>query len=758
MDIRVEIFKLNGIIKPREFFEYKVIGKGEVENFHQQCGRAKYSLSSNNSFKPVFKKGDELLYSLEELSCIPNLDKCCIEPCGYKTLTLEDNLDIYSQLVTQYINLNLRGKKDKYKVKYNNEIHNSLVRSRDGKYIKIKSESGISVERVFNISPTVTVSGDVLLTCSIEHKFDIDKTIYDLMKEGKEVTDLKVDYTWTNITGSTGKVVQVLNETIVDKLEDLKGQSLVEFFVNNNQSYRVNSFTEEDKKAHVVMIGKGGKKPYAYIPQSLKPLIDRDKIRSIDPEFSIAIDKYIKMEMDYRFSVLEDFLNDIGVIKELGNLKFECNSNNVGNIGFSYKTIPYPIIKCNKKQIDKKHFVFNYGYYAKPKKKINVGVMFPQGSENETRTAIRRIWDFNTIGEVKDDNEKKHKVGIPKLLDLEFNKKVWCSYPIGDITEYKRIALELKEKGDIDLILCVIPNEEVEEENPYNPFKRILAQLRIPSQMVSLNSIKSINLCRVNRSIFEYGGLYYIHNIALGMLAKTGGTPWVLENITGDIDCFVGLDVGNPAKGIRYPSCSIVFDKCGTLINYFKPELPQQGEIIVDEILQDIFDKVLISFKSKYGHYPKHLVIHRDGFSRENIDWYKNYFDGKGIKFDIIEVKKQGGIKFGERVENYNFNPTQGSYITNGEVAYLVTTSISPNQEEKKSRGYFGSSRPLKIQKTYGDTSLEELVKQVYYLSEIHVGSTKSTRLPITTGYADRISKLIHVIPAGEVSNRLFFL
>jgi argonaute-like protein implicated in RNA metabolism and viral defense len=242
------------------------------------------------------------------------------------------------------------------------------------------------------------------------------------------------------------------------------------------------------------------------------------------------------------------------------------------------------------------------------------------------------------------------------------------------------------------------------------------------------------------------------------MLGKSGGVPWVLTNMDSDVDCFIGLDVGNPdRKNIRYPSCSIVFDKFGTLIGYFRPKLPQTGEKIVDEILQDIFDRVLLSYSEKYGAYPKHIVVHRDGFARENIEWFKTYFGNKDIIFDIVEVKKDGAVKFGEIHQNFIFNPLPGVYLTDGEVAYLITTDIPPNKKKNK-KGYLGSPNPLKIQKLYGDSSLDDLVKQIYYLSEIHIGSIKSTRLPVTTGYADRISKSVRFIPEGKLDNRLFFL
>lgn len=80
---------------------------------------------------------------------------------------------------------------------------------------------------------------------------------------------------------------------------------------------------------------------------------------------------------------------------------------------------------------------------------------------------------------------------------------------------------------------------------------------------------------------------------------------------------------------------------------------------------------------------------------------------------------------------------------------YVITTYIKEN---------LGSSRPLKIEKTYGDLDIITILNQIYALSQIHVGSTKGMRLPITTSYADKICKAIEFIPQGVLDNKLYFL
>ena len=126
----------------------------------------------------------------------------------------------------------------------------------------------------------------------------------------------------------------------------------------------------------------------------------------------------------------------------------------------------------------------------------------------------------------------------------------------------------------------------------------------------------------------------------------------------GNVDCFVGLDVATVAKGIHYPACSVVFDKYGRLLGFYKPTTPQQGEKITTRILQDIFDQVIFSYEDRFEEMPKNVVIHRDGFSNENDDWYRNYFGAKGIEYSIIEVSKNVSSKLILQHDEKIMNPT----------------------------------------------------------------------------------------------------
>lgn len=142
-------------------------------------------------------------------------------------------------------------------------------------------------------------------------------------------------------------------------------------------------------------------------------------------------------------------------------------------------------------------------------------------------------------------------------------------------------------------------------------------------------------------------------------------------------------------------------------------------------------------------------MIHRDGFSNEDDEWYKNYFAVQGITYTIVEVRKNISSKLVMIEDGVIKNPTTGYCVYNKQKAFLVTT----NMKNKK-----GSPNPLLVEKKCGDISMADILKQILYLSQLHVGSTQKLRLPITTGYADKICKNREFVPEGKMDQRLFFL
>lgn len=743
-NLTVEAFKGIGSIKPILFYQYKVTGKGKYNNVYKIIKSARYKMHSRNRFKGVFIKGDKL-YTLEKFEDIEDLDFANINFEKSEVLSIEDNTKVYGEVVKYYINLNLKkvkafGKYNKYRVDYSDEILSNTILTKDLKDEFKRSNKGFELKRKFRISPVVNKLGHVILYVSCSADFSTKKNIYEMMKEGLDVRGLAVKTEWGNIKGNL-VIEDVLGIKITEPTS--LGQSLIDYYKSNNQAYRVKNFTEEDLEANVINV-RSNKKIYMYIPHALKPIITREYLAKNDSSFSKEIESLIKMNMKYRYDTLKSFVDDIGVIEELNNLSFENKYyDDVKLLGYNSGKVDEPVLMGAKGVIKNKMQIFSNGFYKLPEGKVRFGVLYPTEFDEISRKAVRAIYDFSKDGKY---HGEKNRYIVDHLMNLEFNPKecIFEAYELGDITEYKKAALKLKNYNNIDFVIAIVPDMGEEEiENSYNPFKKIWAELNLPSQMISVKTAEMFSKSRNNTA------LYYLHNIVLGILGKIGGIPWVVKEMKGDVDCFVGLDVGTREKGIHYPACSVVFDKYGKLINYYKPNVPQSGEKINTDILQEIFDKVLISYEEENGAYPKNIVIHRDGFSREDLEWYEKYFGKKNIKFNIIEVKKSTPLKIAAIKEGEIVNPQKGSYIVKDDKAYMVTTDIKES---------LGSPKPLKIEKSYGDIDMLTVLHQIYALTQIHVGATKSLRLPITTGYADKICKAIEFIPQGRVDNRLFFL
>lgn len=83
--------------------------------------------------------------------------------------------------------------------------------------------------------------------------------------------------------------------------------------------------------------------------------------------------------------------------------------------------------------------------------------------------------------------------------------------------------------------------------------------------------------------------------------------------------------------------------------------------------------------------------------------------------------------------------------------AYLITTNPSENM---------GMARPLRIKKVYGNQNMDDIVKDIYKLSFMHIGSIMKSRLPITTHYADLSSIYSHreLMPKSVDNNILHFI
>lgn len=290
---------------------------------------------------------------------------------------------------------------------------------------------------------------------------------------------------------------------------------------------------------------------------------------------------------------------------------------------------------------------------------------------------------------------------------------------------------------DLDAALCVLPPDEDDFFDfaiPYDDLKEVLGDEHIDSQMVHADTLKQ----------------RYTHvNIALGLIAAAGGVPFTIEDsLPGDADLVIGLDVGqsfddntdsdtSTTDGIRVGASTTAIYRDGTILGHTNTGA-QTGERIPARQMMKIVRQVVIGYRQRFDENPGHIVIHRDGFMNDPLGEVKEYLREEGVSYDIVEVRKQAPMRIVD-ADGYGYTtPSKGiaSIDRALERAYLLTFG---DPEDLAGRG---TPRPITVKRVEGSTEIETLARQVYLLSQCHVGVSNTTvRIPISTSYADQAAE-----------------
>ncbi|SCZ81340.1 Piwi domain-containing protein [Pseudobutyrivibrio xylanivorans] len=742
--LRLEVFASDKVVSICSFHIYNIKSQNIDDNSYKIIRGACSKLANVNRRLGIFENGSQII-STDLIDNIPNGIDFSLEYVGYEKLDIQSNTRVYGRYIEYLIKNNLSSVKvlEKYnKYSCKSDITSAWFRSAEGSFGTYKSDDKIiSLERIYNIHVEIGKDGKAYLWLDTKTGFRSKLTVMDMLEKRIDVLGMEVKNDWGQFR-QTGILAEISQTKVIDPLNELSC-SLKDYYIyKKNEAYLVEKLP--DCTPVVYVKSKSGGNMLSYYPQALIPVLTREKVGILAPDFSTRIEPVVKRSMANRIILDKEFITDIGNIDNLNGLAFEIDTTNLDSLGLAATTVSMPQLMCGDGKFincGNEYQIFNHGFYQKPNRKLRIGYLYPRGEKELLVQVANDIYSYAMLGKYHGETDNYI---IPGLIDIQTQPEITQEYDVGNITDYKRAALKLKNIEQIDIVIALIP-DGLDEDSPYNPFKKIWAELNIPSQMISMKTARKF--CSDAKSKGT-SSKYYLQNIVLGILGKTGGIPWIVKNMPGNVDCFVGLDVSTQAKGIHYPTCSVVFDRYGRMLGFFKPRVAQQGEKITTQILQDVFDQVILSYENEYGEKPKNIVIHRDGFSNEDKEWYEHYFKAQGINYAIIEVRKNIYKKMLD-IDTSDMNPSAGSCIYNSNKAYLVTTVM---------KGRKGSPNPLLIEKACGNISIGEAVTQILYLTQLHVGSTQKMRLPITTGYADKICKNLDNVPTGQVENKLFFL
>lgn len=739
-------FKFTQKTTPKKFCRYRITNNNpysDKQDFKGNSVRHKViNIKENkitngkNARMFIYVLDNEYLITWGKIPLIPDLDnslKLELISEDEEFPITEETLDLYGHWIKYYVYKKIISYCSKNKFAYNYTVENKYSVSLDTP----KNKLNVGIKRIFKVDTEVLTDGTAYLSVDIKCEYESKNNIYDLIRQNIPVIGMDVKCSWSSFD-RTYPIKEVLDTSIKDNIRNL---NLVEYWTNR-VPWRLNNI--DTNAPAVAVYDKSRKKDSYYIPQSLYPVITREYIKLHDKTLSKKVDEYTKLSMGKRLGIIQSFLQTLNYKETV----IDLTPVPVEEFGYNYydinRDMPNLLI-ANNKQIGfkEKNKAFRYGFYRLPEEPIIAAFMSYDDMAQESYNVVKAIQDY-TRGILNGNRDNRLN---DKLLPLRFYSKSF-HYKKGDNLSYQEKAFEIKNADGVNFAISVLPIEVDEEEfyndsvdSPYDTFKRVFADLNIPSQMVSLNMFKDLGTQNIT---------YRLQNIILGILSKSGGVPWILERPLDDVDCFIGLDVGTQEKGIHYPACSVCLDGRGNLIGYYSTSVAQSGEKITTDSLEKIFNNVLLSYKEANGTYPEHIVIHRDGFSHEENDWYIEYFGRRNIEFDLVEIRKNTDIRLLEENQISNdMNPVGGSAVIKDNTAYIVTTDVRQN---------LGAPRPLLLVHRHGNLSVESIARQVYILSEMHIGSMRTSRLPLTTLYADKICKHHNHVPCDVLTNKLYFL
>lgn len=539
-----------------------------------------------------------------------------------------------------------------------------------------------------------------------------------------------------------GKVCEymgVAEETISTQISGLANNSLIEFHQQrkNISEQDLSRFSKEAKAIRVNYPSIRGKSFEAlHIAELLRKVYDRGHIDDdiyhanlwkISEKVDRATQTVKILNQTNRFCLLDQVITfstdlrnfETSICKnfpsgtKVQNLDFGKHPNSEQRLSVSYPSAG----------LDK------YYLLDKPTQSVKSVLLYPPE------------WEKKAKGYRDALKNELHKFGINLLVSSQ-------AYNPKDKVEIRQVCQSIKE---CDFVFACVPNESEFSQDPsadpYKIIKKQLVQRKIPSQMIMKSNL--------DKGWDKYKG----QNLIIGINAKLGYASWCIKETTGTAQSFIGLDVSRK-DGKTVGASAFVLDAHGQLIDWAASDFQAFQESFDPEILENL----LLDFFSAYP--TKHLVIHRDGKLQDAefkvLTKIKNELSSKGLeKLDVVEVIKSGFCRavWVQNVDGVNIhtNPKRGwGWLHSHNEAVILTTGayeakVSPNS----------SPRPLRIKRRMGDTDLLTLAEQVYWLSEMQVGSTQTIRLPITTYYADRAAEFAQegLLPRGiQRDKRLWFL
>lgn len=588
-------------------------------------------------------------------------------------------------------------------------------------YIKqpILYKNNLIIRRKINFDINIEKNKQIIIGFSLSHEYEYINTLEKEIQI-KNISKGELVKDFYNNTSSY-KFIGLAPYTISEYNDELKG-SIIDYYNAKGMSYVVSKL---DSNTRAVLVETEQGKILPYIPNRLKKVCTCGNIPS---NMRKECDKHTKLKANEKMQLSIDLTQDM--LKNTKYIKFDKHNILIEKLGYKKVALNKPtfLFGNNNKNSSIFYGLQQNGTYEQ--KEIEVSYFIDPTIVTD-KNKFEKIIKFT-----KELETYSKEIGVPI-------KRMPTYISFGTInTDNKDIfEAELREKVEKYHNSTVMIMEDSNCEKYYSVIKKIFGNKNnIATQFIELSTL----------NYNEQSKVAILLNILLGIYAKSGIQPWILQKPL-NADCYIGIDVSRENK-LNTAGVIQVIGKDGRILRTKSITSAQSGEKINIETIKDIFHETNSSYKKVYGKSPEHIIFHRDGISREELDLLKETADNLDIKFDYIEITK----KVNRRMACFNDNEKQwetqmGVYYKKENTAYMITTNPTPR---------IGMAIPLRIKKVYGELSIESIVEDAYKLSFMHIGSILKSRLPVTTHYADLSSTFGNreLMPSNIDGNVLHFI
>ncbi|MDF2652269.1 MAG: hypothetical protein K0Q73_8074 [Paenibacillus sp.] len=570
----------------------------------------------------------------------------------------------------------------------------AIISAGSRKFTWLKAEKtihNISIHRIISLDMTVNEAGQILLGFDSSHSYRTNETVLDLISSsGISKGDRVIDI-YNNMHYEFIEVSPFVLEQPVPELN----QSVIEYFIDRKQEWKIKKL---DPKMPVVYVKMSNGQRVAYAPTMLRKELT---LETLPANVIKQTSEVYKQNVNQKMKVLLEEVNNI--VSRDPKITFSKPKLLVESCGYRVHNLQPPklLFGNNRTHSHPKYGLDNGGSYSAKPMAINV-LMNPQLIKNHLDT----ISNFTTAL-----CERSQKWGVP--IEILKKSSTYRNREI-DFTNPNRLAILLKELAGsaFNELTLVITTER--EASWYDQIKKEFGgNSSIPTQFVSIKT-----LTRTDD--------YTIGNILLGLYAKSGIQPWLLNQPLFS-DCFIGLDVSHEA-GRHSAGIVQVVGRDGRVLSSKANTSNEAGEKIRHETMTQIVYSAIGQYKKHYGELPKHLTFHRDGLCREDLERLDEVMSDLGVAYDMVEIVKKSNRRMAQNTNKQGWETTQGCVYFKENTAYITATNPHPK---------IGVALPIKIVHRKGSLNMDEIVQDVYNLSFMHIGALQKCRLPITTYYAD---------------------